>query len=338
MQSIDYETIFDYAAQQVKERNISSEKQSNELQQLAEDIFNLYCKDAFSHHTIDIQGHLRGVIDNRPMADFEDKRLWKKFKSRYVNDIERYLLNPLSSGKFGKDKIIPFFSHGINMPRWMDDIYCVDCGCNIRVKKIGNVYTNDLPEDEEEFWVYVKQAQSACKFPNGVGHYSNLLKVPSGKLIFSNNLLSLFDRELAVVSDEYISKISGYNNTITSDYGVQLNTQFWNEKKVIYIQVGNTSPTLYKNPNTHEITCKINGPVKDGIEKGKIDTAVWAVFGMDYNEFIKLCKLNGKDIDNIEDEFKPVIIDVPAGKYEVTSYNAAKYSDQDTFFTINKVN
>lgn len=343
MQSIDYETIFDYAAQQVKERNISSEKQSNELQQLAEDIFNLYCKDAFSQHTIDIQGHLRGVIDNRSMADFEDKRLWKKFKSRYVNDIERYLLNPLSSGKFGKDKIIPFFSHGINTPRWMEEIHCVDCGCNMKVKKKGNVYTNDLEEDEEEYWVYVKEAQSACNFPEGVGHYSNVIDVPSGKLIFSNYLLNLFDNELAITSDEYISDKCGYRNSINSDYGVKLNTEFWNNLKVIYIQVGNTSPTLYQNPKNHEITCKIGQSQKDSIKKGKIDTSVWAVFGMDYDEFIKLCKENGKDTENIDDiealeaQYKPVYIDVPAGKYEVTSYNAAKYDDQDTFFTIKTV-
>lgn len=335
MTPIDHAAIYDFANERLKQTDIDMSKSL--IKALAEDIFNTYFKENFNSQTINLQGHLRSVVDNRPMADFENQRLWRDLKDRYLSVIESYLLDPMVKGVHKKEEIVPFFKKGENNPYWIEDIHCVDCGCNIKVKKKGDTYSNDLKEDEEEYWVYVKAAQSACKFPEGVGHYSNVIDVPSGKLIFSNYLLNLFDRELSITSDKYISKISGYNNSITSDYGVKLNTEFWNKLKVIYIQVGNTSPSFYQHPKTHEITCKINKAVKGAAKKGKIDTSVWSVFGMDYNEFIKLCKINGKDIDNIEAEFKPVIIDVPAGKYDVTSYNAAKYDDQDTFFTIKAV-
>lgn len=336
MTIIDHAVIYDYAKEQLE----TSDKSEKVIAALAEDIFNLYFKERFNTQTITLQGHLRGVVDNRKMGDFQNQRIWNDLKRRYIRVIEGYLLEPLAKGKHTKEAIVPFFQKGEQNPHWMEDFHCVDCGCNVRVKKKGDVYTNDLKEDEEEYWVYVPAAQSACQFPEGVGHYSNIINVPSGKLVFSNYLLSLFDRTLAIVSDEYISKASGYNNSINSDYGVKLNTEFWNLKKLIYIQVGNTSPTLYQHKETHDITCKISKAPTDTVKRGKVTTDVWAVFGMDYNQFIKLCKENGKDIENldeIEEKFKPVYIDVPAGRYEVTSYNAAKYDDQDTFFTIKAV-
>jgi hypothetical protein len=339
MTPIDHAAIYDFANEHLKQ----TDKSKSVIKALAENIFNTYFKENFNSQTINLQGHLRAVVDNRPMTDFENQRLWRDLKDRYLSVIESYLLDPLVKGIHKKKEIVPFFKKGESNPHWIEEIHCVDCGCNLKVKKKGDTYTNDLKENEEEYWVYVKEAQSACKFPEGVGHYSNVINVPSGKLIFSNYLLNLFDRELAITSDEYISDKCGYRNSINSDYGVKLNTEFWNNLKVIYIQVGNTSPTLYQNPKTHEITCKMDKSKKDSIKKGKIDTTVWAVFGMDYDEFIKLCKENGKNTENIDDlealeaHYKPVYIDVPAGKYEVTSYNAAKYDDQDTFFTIKAV-
>ena len=354
MTTIDHDAIYDFAKQQLKEYPKTPETQKKFVVKLAEEIFNIYFKEFFKTHTIHLQGHLRGVFDNRTMASFENKRLWCDLKERYVDVIKNYLLNPLVTknylsnplvtANYRKRKIVKYFKNGETNPHWIEEIHCVDCGCNLKVKKKNNIYTNDLEESEADHWFYVKEAQSSCRFPTGVGHYSNIINVPSGKLIFSNSLLNLFDGELSITSDKYISDKCGYRNSINSDYGVKLNTEFWNNLKVIYIQVGNTSPHLYQNPITHEITCKINGAKKDTIDKGCIDTAVWAVFGMDYEEFMDLYKINIKNIENINDiveemeaEYKPIIIEVPIGKYEVTSYNAAKYNDQDTFFTIKAV-
>lgn len=106
MTPIDHAAIYDFANERLKQTDIDMSKSL--IKALAEDIFNTYFKENFNSQTINLQGHLRSVVDNRPMADFENQRLWRDLKDRYLSVIESYLLDPMVKGVHKKKKSCHF--------------------------------------------------------------------------------------------------------------------------------------------------------------------------------------------------------------------------------------
>lgn len=131
MSVIDYNKVYDYA----NDKMSSTDKEGNSIEILSEEIFIIYFKENFNNQIITLKGHLRGVLDNRKMSEFENQRIWNDFKRHYIGVIEGYLLKPLATGKHNKEEIIKFFQQGEQEPHWIEDIHCVDCGCIVRVKR-----------------------------------------------------------------------------------------------------------------------------------------------------------------------------------------------------------
>lgn len=229
--------------------------------------------------------------------------------------------------------------------------YCSCCGkklhlnVNFSSKKMLYTFFNgkDIVKDE-----------LGCSEKNKKGIFSFIHNFPSGKIIFANDLRDIYSdyKEKSKEINSKISEISGYYNTINSDLGQELNTKLYSDIGLVYIQVGNTSPNIFKDnsgviiakpetlydPKTDEEWDNFNENEKN---LGNICTDLWAVCAMDYDLYKSLKletaknKYPDEDVDETyinEDDFD-FIVEVKPGTYKITSYyNSTEEQKDEKFF------
>ncbi len=229
---------------------------------------------------------------------------------------------------------------------------CFCCGkklslnVNLKSKKMHYSFFNGKSMVKDE----------GCSEKDKKGVFSFTHNFPSGKIIFANDLRDIYpdykekDREIS----SKIKELSGYYNTINSNLGQELNTKLYSDTGLVYIQVGNTSPNIFKDnsgliiakpetlydPKTDEEWDNFNENEKN---LGSICTDLWAVCAMDYDLYkslkIEKAKKDYPDekIDETyinEDDFD-FIVEVKPGTYKITSYyNSTEEQKDEKFFTM----
>lgn len=150
--------------------------------------------------------------------------------------------------------------------------------------------------------------------------YQVTLSVPSGKIVFADNLFPIFP-ELEEIEAENYNSCVGQRN-----YAQELA-----EKGMVYGAVLNTCPSLFLNTKTNAILIANPGWDKetedeivpeDCIRIGGVTTDLWAYSIVDYDMFIEAA---GKDADM---QFVEVA-EVPKGTYTFTHYAGLPDFDWD---------
>lgn len=128
-------------------------------------------------------------------------------------------------------------------------------------------------------------ATNECAHPGGIKPYTVLIDVPSGEIVFANDLRALTD-----VEDNY---------DVNTSLGLKLTTQSYAADGMAHIFVGNTCPPVYKTEEGLTVTLNNNwnddddDDDKDNLELGKkqehICTDLWWYSAMDKDLFEARC-------------------------------------------------
>ena len=171
---------------------------------------------------------------------------------------------------------------------------------------------------EKKLFVYglIKTNEQPCIHTqlNGNNIYSFIIDTPSKKLVFMNDIRSVFnvDRE-----DEYTVSLN-------SILGKKRECEVYAENNMAYFFVSNTSPSIYQNEeqividplNVKFKRDKKNGePVipDDYIDRGNICTDLWAVCMADHDDFLKKCK----EQEVSPEDFDIIVVDVSTTQVQV---------------------
>lgn len=164
--------------------------------------------------------------------------------------------------------------------------------------------------------------ESECEFVGGMKPWSFTVNVPSGKLIFRNDMRKLFPEvETHMKSKGYVS--------INNKKGMRLWEESYAKHGLVLVHVDNTCPSVYDMPsgNVHvgnHMDYEKEVDLYEEYERGSICTDLWAFSACDYDDFIKRGGV-------VEEEWpKDVVIDLKdgAGKYKVTcNYHTTDLKD-----------
>lgn len=162
-------------------------------------------------------------------------------------------------------------------------------------------------------------ASTECQYPGGIPDYDVLLGVPSGRIVFANDLRPLVEIE------------EPRGTTVNSMIGQRRNTEAHAASGLIMIATGNTCPDIWRRPdgsisiaNFRDPDPEDDGefeevgvvtPVEErGVELGSICTDLWDFCAMDYGYFVNRCAALDEDQSN----FDITIVDVKAGTWAFT--------------------
>ena len=162
--------------------------------------------------------------------------------------------------------------------------------CNTCGKK---VYFDMLPKGK------IIRAQKRCRYPRGYPVIKTYLKIPSGEILFDNNLREYFPKK--------------HKNRISINYthGVALESKAYARSGMAYHFTGNSSPSIIKLDNEH---LQIGNGL-DGKKVGSICTDLWWYCAVDRKDFeIK----SGKKAKEYKKEYGVTIVKVRPGLYETT--------------------
>mgnify|MGYP007008282863 CR=1 FL=1 len=187
-------------------------------------------------------------------------------------------------------------------------VTCPECGERVKLELRDGVL---VPETE-------------CAFPGGLRKYSASLNVPSGRIVFANDLRALVDLD---PGRQYAD--------IGTSVGTREYTGIHAEKGLILMSAGNTSPDIIQHQdgsvsvvslafdqNTDEFVV----PVGDTIV-GDISTSLWWFSAMDHDAFLAACRRT-----NLAPEtFDASIVTVDPGLWEFTSLFNLINSNPDDF-------
>ena len=160
-------------------------------------------------------------------------------------------------------------------------------------------------------------AKSECEVLNGIKPWTIEINVPSGKLVFANDLRDLFPN------------IKDYD--INHKYGQKLSEEAYAKLGLFNIYVGNTCPDIYSLDNKLIIGNVINYDTdkpypgyENVIREGGVCTDVWDVSACDYDDYMNRIKSEDNYLNNIS----VVTLKDGPGIYELTSYYSCA-SDRD---------
>lgn len=366
MENLDYNTIFKAAYEMLKDLDpVKAETDKNYLKKQEDKLFVDYFEETIMSQKVNLQGHNKGKFDGKTLSEIKNEFEYEHLTSRCCDQIKfaisYKLFSPImkeldalksDSNDSVKNSIIQQFTNLLDSPILESEHYCFVCGMNSKIGLTKNGYSNIVDPNSRmaQFSGY-----HACPYPQGIEQYSNVVKVPSGTLMFANDLRCLFPNA-ASKSDSYIINRSGYYNSICSELGMLYNAEFWNKLGLVYVQVGNTSPQIVKNTKTGVITVKMNNNHDDDCEYdyeekgehytvkkytsneeycGRISTDLWAICAIDLDLMKSLCIQNNIDFETLSKEC--VQVTVEPGDYNVRSYNAARDGSKNTFFDVTKV-
>lgn len=237
---------------------------------------------------VDLNGHNRsGTAGEIPLSDLSVFSKW------VAADIERG--HALSARTFTRDQII-------GLPAMTSLDRCGCCGASI-----GLQYKS-MTDDK-----VVLQARAACAYPDGVPPYDLMLGVPSGKIVFANDL-----RELVAVGDD--------SGELNSQAGQKQFSEAFIRAGLVYVFVGNSCPSVQRDgdglkvgsfylENEEELTdeeYEAAEAAMDALSLGSICTDLWAYNAMDYDYFHERMKRCGIDPNEFRSHF---VVEVPPGVY-----------------------
>jgi hypothetical protein len=209
-----------------------------------------------------------------------DTRLYDELEQLLVDNFPVFLERTLSENK----------------PLIIGTTTCSECGERCKLHYDGKrIYTN------------------TCKYPGGLKPWAVEIDVPSGKLVFRNDMRKLFPKQEKNVS---------VNNTL----GIKTTEEFHATNGMFHVFVGNTCPGIYQMPNGNVIVGRLfdeDEPIKDKYKEakklGSICTDLWWFSACDYDEFVKRSGGLPSKCGWVSD----VVVKLPKpGRYKLTSYYA----------------
>ena len=214
-----------------------------------------------------------GIIDDYLFYKLYDNANWAFLK--YNSDAET-IYQQIYNGEL------------LNTPICISNDDCSDCGCKISYWFTGQQFTVQLSDKSTE--------DHSCSEFGGLKSYSVDVEVPSGTLIFANNLKFL------------LPEVNGKFN-INLKMGVKQTVLEYADHNVLSAYTGNTCPTVYAK-NNHIIIGNLHDDDDEtqeyksvvqqyGKPQGYICTDLWWFFAMDKIQFEHLVH---KCINNILDQ------------------------------------
>jgi len=195
---------------------------------------------------------------------------------------------------------------------WIDLIFSSRCSvCNepLRFQTNGKI-------------IRVTDPVAPCEYPDGLKEFTVEIDVPSGQLVFDNDLRSWFD-----VKEEY---------SINHTKGIMQTAEAYAEKGMIHLFVGNTCPGVFSSKDdgaTTDLTSlKIGNPIyydEDDEEKdlgwGKpvasICTDLWWFCAVDLDLLHERMEDSKETQETIDQTLRVIdMVDVIPGRYRATSY------------------
>jgi hypothetical protein len=132
----------------------------------------------------------------------------------------------------------------------------------------------------------------ACSEAGGMKSYDVLLNVPSGKIVFANDLRSL------VVIDRA---------NVNTQFGKKMQTKAAASAGMVMVFTGDTSPSVVRDLDGLKVG--IGLPKKKRL--GTISTRLWWYTAMDHDHFLSRCEAEGVS----SEEYEYFVIDVEPGVY-----------------------
>lgn len=317
-------------------------------------------KPLFNTFTLYLGGHNNSYYDGKTMNDLLDQNLKNHFVSIFYQELDMRL-SPFVY------KIIELFGNDLQINEIKELTYAkfikfleiqkIDSfhSCSVCGQK-SILFINDdkisvIPSSEYKKIKPTGSDESfECKFKNGITNFSLKTQIKSKKLVFANNLTSLFDDNQ---SDDYIIKRSGFYNDINSEYGAQLHQEYWHKRGLMYIATGNTSPAIYKDTITGELAVIEKYPMENpellesprnypiNVENMKyidyISTDLWAICAVESSVFEAYAKKNNLSYDDCLLKFSAFEVDVEPGDYWLTTYSAHRYANRPVFLSMQKI-
>lgn len=248
---------------------------------------------------VNFNGHFSQSTESISLNEIKDK-----YRQRYFED---KITSAASWSMVYADE--PFIASKTKLG-YLDKHMFETCGeCGNRIVFAYDGETVYVVHEED------KDINTLCTEPGGIREYLSTLSVPSGKLVFANDLRSLVPEG---DKDRYVN----YNIEIkktTLDYAaVGMSHGF----------TGNSCPSVYKDGDTlvvgnnnydedDEDGVPPEEPIK-GEKVGYVCTDLWWYSAMDYNLFMKLTKEKTWPKERIDAYLKDFTVEVTPGEYEIT--------------------
>lgn len=219
-------------------------------------------------------------------------------------------------GREDKDVVVIYkeFSDGEVFPRLVDHLFsCGHCGMYVDA---------DLEYSDDHV-----EVKTPCEYPNGLTTVITL-EVPSGKVIFDDDLRPLYDWQDKDGHDP--EGFVTYNSALGQSQAVRAMA----EVGCAFGYVGNSSPDMYKTGDGTYVIANTGWVddeddedyemeiVPDGWEKvGSIVTDLWAYSVADYNDWVS------KGGDPASVDWTNSVVEIPAGTYQFTLHSGEKGFD-----------
>lgn len=168
-------------------------------------------------------------------------------------------------------------------------------------------------------------ANKQCEFPGGISPWELEIDVPSGILVFKNDMRDLFEP---------------CNISVNSVIGIKRTEEHYAKQGMFHVCVGNTCPSIVKLPNGNISVGYLDDDNYDenidGVKVGKICTDLWWFGACDYDDFVK--RNHGKEPGKNEFDREDVVnLPKGPGRYKLTSYYGASRDESlSTFALIEK--
>lgn len=211
--------------------------------------------------------------------------------------------------------------HMLDVLTFQDAFPCSYCNAHAKAVYDFNRKMFVLPD------YVLKQNPEPCpcinKSKRNASNYSFTLNTPSKKLVFLNDIRSVFEAE----------REDKYSVSINSELGRKRECEAYVEHNMAYFCTDNTSPTIYQNKTKNEIIIDSDhvklkwdsnkSEIKKADEyhdRGYICTDLWAVCMADHDDFMSRCA--EKDIDPAS--LNIVIVDISSEEIKV-KYNFSNH-------------
>ena len=254
-------------------------------------------KDAFAQKgfELDWNGHWRDGEDTKKFyrQDFKNDMISipMLFWEPSLEEAQK-LLDAVESGE-PLDDFIP-------LGRANHSLTCTHCGTDAHVETNGQVVRVVEP----------------CPRPEGINDIEVELNVPSGQMVFENDLRPWF----SIVGDFYVNE----------NIGIEKTTKAYAEVGMAHGFVGNTCPSVFRNKDFKTVTVGNHNSRAERV--GGICTDLWWYSAVDYDEFKRRIEARGGDtavIDSCD------VVGVKPGVYKVTHHlqNVSDEKRNKTFAT-----
>lgn len=270
-----------------------------------------------------------GEVHEKFKHHYNDLKLYSGFKYGIVHAIEKDFWHKLCNVLSGTSTLEEI-KHDLRNNNLLK-LSRFDKQCGWCAKSVYFEYDADIKSFVESNH---SKAQGACPYVDE--EFSEyVIDCPSGSMVFGNNFSCFMDYE-------YNSDYTDYS--INGLHGQKRMEKGYAEHNYVYVQVGNTSPSILRNKNTGALRFSIaydedtdeREVFPDEEDIGYVCTDLWAVLGMDKDEYDK--KVNdyiqsGKNDMSFRGNTVVKFSD-GACKLFVKINNYKEFQDQTNFFSM----